>query len=292
MPAQPAVAVVTDSTSDLPGGLADRHRITVVPLQVAIGGRSLAEGVEVGSAQVAQALSAMQPVTTSRPSPSTFAETFRRLAADGAGAIVSIHLSSELSGTVEAARVAAREVLADGVPVTVVDSRSLGLGLGFAALAVARAADAGAGPEQAAQAGMRCAYASNAWLYVDTLEYLRRGGRVSPAAAMVGSALAVKPILHLVDGRLEVLERVRTASRALARMEELVVEGAGEGLVDVGVQHLDSAQRAEQLADRLRQRLPHLGELFVSEVGAVLGAHVGPGMVGVVIAPGARSVRQ
>jgi len=124
-------------------------------------------------------------------------------------------------------------------------------------------------------------------LYVDTLEYLRRGGRVSPAVAMLGSALAVKPILHLVDGRLEVLERVRTASRALARLEELVVEGAGDRPVDVGVQHLASAERAEQLADRLRVRLPRLGELFVSEVGAVVGAHVGPGMIGVVVAPAA-----
>jgi len=287
MPAEPAVAVVTDSTCDLPPGLAERHRITVVPLQVAIGGRSLAEGTEDVGAQVAQALSAMQPVTTSRPSPLAFAETFRRLAADGAASIVSIHLSSELSGTVDAARTAAREVAADGIQVQVVDSRSLGLGLGFAALAVARAVDAGADAGRAAEAGIRCAYASSAWLYVDTLEYLRRGGRVSPAVAMLGSALAVKPLLHLADGRLEVLERVRTASRALARLEEVVVEGAADRPVDVGVQHLASAERAEQLADRLKARLPTLGELFVSEVGAVVGAHVGPGMIGVVIAPAA-----
>jgi DegV family protein with EDD domain len=281
MPGQLAVAVVTDSTSDLPEGLAERHRITVVPLQVATC------RVEVGSAEVAQALSAMQPVTTSRPSPVTFAETFRRLAGAGAGAIVSIHLSGELSGTVDAARVAAREVAADGVPVEVVDSRSLGLGLGFAALAVARAVAAGKGAQGSAEAGARCAYASSAWLYVDTLEYLRRGGRISPAAAMLGSALAVKPILHLVDGRLEVLERVRTASKALARLEELVVEGAGDRSVDVGVQHLAAADRAGALAERLRERVPRLGRLYVSEVGAVVGAHVGPGMIGVVIAPGA-----
>lgn len=274
--------MVTDSTAYLSDELVTENALVVVPLQVVMDGRSLTEGVEVSSREVAEALLARRPVTTSRPSPTTLAETYR---ATGARQVVSVHLSGDLSGTVAAATVAAREVAADGIQVTVVDSRSLGLGLGFAALEAARRARAGAPADEVARAAARRAHASSLVLYVDTLEYLRRGGRISATAATLGSALAVKPLLHLADGRIEPLERVRTASRALARLEELVVAEAGERVVDVGVQHLAAADRAEDLAERLRSRLPGLRSLYVGEVGAVVGAHVGPGMLGVVLAP-------
>jgi DegV family protein with EDD domain len=169
--------------------------------------------------------------------------------------------------------------------VEVVDSRSLALGLGFATLAAARAARRGEPAADVARAALRCAYASSTWVYVDSLEYLRRGGRVTLAAATLGTALSVKPLLHLVDGRLELAERVRTSSRALARLEEIVVAEVGDKPVDVGVQHLAAADRAHGLAERLRARLPGIRELSTGEVGAVLGAHVGPGMVGVAVAP-------
>lgn len=285
------VAVVTDSTAYLPAELVAGNDLVVVPLQVVIGGRSLAEGVDVTSSQVAAALTDLQPVTTSRPSPATFASVYRSLAtsteesAPGTARVVSVHLSGDLSGTVTAAQVAAREVAADGITVEVVDSRSLGLGLGFAALAASRAAANGAELPDVARAAASCAYDSALWLYVDTLEFLRRGGRIGAAAAMLGSALAVKPLLHLVDGRIEPLERVRTSTRALARLEDLVVAEAGERAVDIGVQHLAAPERAEELASRLRERVPGVRELLVGEVGAVVGAHVGPGMLGVVVAP-------
>ena len=131
----------------------------------------------------------------------------------------------------------------------------------------------------------RRALATGVWLYVDTLEYLRRGGRIGPAAAWLGSALAVKPLLHLADGRIEPVERVRTTSRALARLEEIVVAEAGDGSVDVAVQHLGAPDRADELAHRLQDRLPGIRQMIVDEVGAVVGAHVGPGMLGVVVAP-------
>ena len=276
------VAVVTDSTAYLPPDMVERHRLTVVPLQVVVGGRSLAEGVEVGSDEVARALREWRPVTTSRPSPQTFAEAYLALEVPE---IVSVHLSSDLSGTVDAARVAAKQVAAQGVHVAVVDSRSLGMGLGFTARAAAIAAGAGAGADEAARAARRFATEVGIWLYVDTLEYLRRGGRIGAAAAMLGSALAVKPLLNLVDGRLEPLERVRTSSRALARLEELAVREAASRDVAVAVQHLAAADRAREVADRLRARLPRAREVHVGEVGAVVGAHVGPGMLGVVVAP-------
>jgi DegV family protein with EDD domain len=279
------VAVVTDSTAYLPPSLVAQAPLSVVPLQVVVGGRSLAEGVEVTSTEIAQALRDGQQVTTSRPSPQTFADLYRELAAGGATGIVSVHLSGDLSGTADAARTAAREVGADGVTVTVVDSRLLAMGLGFAALTAARAAAEGADGPEVARRATRQALSTGVWLYVDTLEYLRRGGRIGPAAAWLGSALAVKPLLHLVDGRLEPLERVRTTSRALARLEEITVAEAGSGAVDVAVQHLAAADRAVDLAERLRERIPGVQRLVVDEVGAVVGAHVGPGMLGVVVAP-------
>ena len=276
------MAVVTDSTAYLPADVVERHALTVVPLQVVVGGKSLAEGVEVSSDEVALALREWRPVTTSRPSPQTFAETYRSL---GTNEVVSVHLSADLSGTADAARIAARQVAGEGIAVTVVDSRSLGMGLGFVAVAAARTALDGAGVDAVARVARRLAPEVAIWLYVDTLEYLRRGGRIGAAAAVVGSALSVKPLLYLVDGRLEPLERVRTTGRALARLEELAVREAGDREVDVAVQHLAAPERAGEVADRLAARLPKARSMYVGEVGAVVGAHVGPGMLGVVVAP-------
>ena len=283
MPAR--VAVVTDSTAYLPPALAARAGVTVVPLQVVVAGRSLAEGVEVTSEEIAHELREWRPVTTSRPSPLLFVETYRSLLDAGASGIVSVHLSGDLSGTVDAARTAARALGPEGARVRVVDSRLLAMGLGFAALAAARAAEAGVDVDEIARRTARQALATGVWLYVDTLEYLRRGGRIGHASAWVGSALAVKPLLHLVDGRVEPLERVRTTSRAIARLEEITVSEAGTAPVDVAVQHLAAGERAADLAERLRARIPGLRELVVDEVGAVVGAHAGPGMLGVVVAP-------
>jgi DegV family protein with EDD domain len=279
------VAVVTDSTAYLPAEMAEQSQIAVVPLQVIVGGCSLTEGVEVTSAQIADALRDGQLVTTSRPSPQEFVMTYRRLAAEGAAGIVSVHLSADLSGTIDAARIAASEVAADGIGVDVVDSRLLGMGLGYAALAAARAAQGGQPAAAVVEVALRQALATGVWLYVDTLEYLRRGGRIGAAAAWLGSALAVKPLLYLADGRIEPLERVRTTSRALARLEEIAVTEAGERPVDLALQHLAAPERAQELAERLRERVPGVRRMVVDEVGAVVGAHVGPGMLGVVVAP-------
>src|SRR5918912_530932 len=154
------VAVVTDSTAYLPSEFVERYALTVVPLQVVVGGRSLAEGVEVTSDEVARALREWRPVTTSRPTPQTFADTYRSL---GVPEVVSVHLSGDLSGTVDAARVAARQVADDGVRVVVVDSRSLGMGLGLAAQAAAEAAHAGADADAAADAAKRLAMEIAIW---------------------------------------------------------------------------------------------------------------------------------
>ena len=275
------VVVVTDSTAYLPDGLADELSVRVVPLQVVLGGRSGAEGSEVTPDQVASALSAWVPVSTSRPTPAEFAAVYRDALAGGASGVVSLHLSRELSGTWDSARLAAAEVGADAV--RVVDSRSAAMGLGFAVLAAAEAAAAGAGPEEVYAAAVGTAERTTTLFYVDTLEHLRRGGRIGAAQALLGTALSVKPILHVREGRIVPLEKVRTVSKGVARLEALAVAAAGDGPADVAVHHLAAAERASLLAERLRARLPRVRKFYASEVGAVVGAHVGPGVLGVVV---------
>jgi len=273
------VGVVTDSTAYLPDGLADKYEVGVVPLHVVLGMRSGSEGIDVSPADVAAALSERRvQVSTSRPTPGELAAAYR---AAGLPCIVSIHLSAGLSGTVDAARLAADEVAGEGIEVRVVDSGTIAMGLGFAVIAAAEAATGGASADEV-EAAARSADTSTLF-YVDTLEHLRRGGRIGAAAALVGTALAVKPLLHVAGGEIAPLEKVRTASKALARLEQLAVDQAGEGPVDLGVHHLAAAEKAQALADRLRPRVPGLQSLYVSEVGAVVGAHVGPGLLGVVV---------
>lgn len=277
-----SVAVVTDSTAYLPPGMAEQYGVAEVPLHVVLGTRTGTENLEVSPADVASALSERRvQVSTSRPTPAEFAAVYRSL---GASCVVSVHLSAELSGTYDAAVLAAAELEADGVEVRVVDSRHLAMGLGFSVLAAAQVAQEGGDADAVAKAAVDTAAATDMLFYVDTLEHLRRGGRIGAAAALVGTALAVKPLLHVLDGRIAPLEKVRTASKALARLEDLAVERAGDGEVDIAVQHLAAGDKAAELAERLRARLPRLRALHVSEVGAVVGAHVGPGLLGVVVA--------
>lgn len=276
------VAVVTDSTAYLPSGLAAEHGITVVPLGAVVDGVPGEDGEAIAARDVAEALRQWAPVTTSRPTPERFAAVYAQLAAVGASAIVSVHLSGAMSGTVESARLAAAEA---GIPVEIVDSRLIGMGLGFAALAAAEAAASGATAAEAAARATDRATRTRSLFCVDDLEHLRRGGRIGAAQTLVGSALAIKPVLGIVDGRVEPLEKVRTYARAIARMEDLAAEHAGDAPVDIAVQHLDNSDRAEDLAARLRTRLPGVRHAYVSEVGAVIAAHVGPGMLGVAIAP-------
>jgi DegV family protein with EDD domain len=157
------------------------------------------------------------------------------------------------------------------------------MALGFAVMTAAETAADGAGLDEVVDAAMRRVRATRSLFYVDTLEHLRRGGRIGAAASLLGSALMMKPLLLITDGRIAPLEKVRTASRALARLEELAVDLAGNRDVDMAVQHLAAATRAAALAAHLRERVPHLHDLHVGEVGPVVGAHVGPGTVGVVV---------
>jgi DegV family protein with EDD domain len=272
------VAVVTDSTACLPSGCPE---VEVVPLRVHLGTRTAVDGVDVTPAAVVSALRSRIPVSTSRPSPAEFATAYRSLLDAGADHIVSIHLAAALSGTWEAAVLAAQD-FGHGV-VRVVDSRGTAAGLGFAVRAAAAAAADGNTVAEVQQAATEVVDRTRTLFYVDTLEYLRRGGRIGTAAALFATSLSVKPLLQMVEGQIVALEKVRTPTRALARLVALTVEAAGEGPVEIAVHHLASVERAEAVATQLRAAVPAVVSLQVSEIGPVLGAHLGPGTIGTIL---------
>jgi DegV family protein with EDD domain len=275
------VAVVTDSTAYLPDGLADSLGVRVVPLRVSFGARTATDGVDVSPAEITDALRKRITVTTSRPTPAEFAAVFRSCLAAGATHVVSVHLAAALSGTWESATLAAQDF--DHGVVRVVDSRSTASALGFAVAAAAERARAGASAAEVQGAATDTVDRTRTYFYVDTIEYLRRGGRVGTAAALLATSLSVKPLLQMVEGHIVPLEKVRTSAKAIARLVQLTVDAAGPGPVDVGVHHLAAEVRAEQVAGQLRGALPRLGELHVAELGPVIGAHLGPGAIGTVV---------
>ena len=276
------VALVTDSTACLPAGAGERLGIARVPLRVTLGHRTAVDdGVDVTPDDVTRALREKFPVSTSRPTPAEFAATYRRLLDEGAEHIVSVHLSAALSGTWESATLAAQD-FPHGV-VRVVDSRSTAMGLGFAVLAAAERAAGGGSAAEVQGAATEVVDHTRTLFYVDTLEYLRRGGRIGAGAALLATSLKVKPLLQMVEGQIVALEKVRTSARAMSRLAELTVAAAGGGPVDLAVHHLAAPDRAEALAAQLRGALPQLGECHVAELGAVIGAHLGPGVLGTVL---------
>lgn len=280
------IAVVTDSTASLTDDERAAAGVVVVPLHVVVDDADHLEGPGgLSPEELAPALRADAQVATARPAPAAFARAYREAAEGGAEAIVSVHLSAGLSSTLGSAQAAAGE---SPVPVQVIDSGTIGVTLG--AVALGAAADAAVGRELGEvveRVDRRCA-ASSVRLYVDTLDHLRRGGRIGGARALLGSALAIKPILELRDGQVEPLERVRTRGKALARLVELT-ESACAALPDwadgaeVAVQHVDAPERAAEVAAQLAGRVP--GEVRVLELSAVVGAHLGPGAIGVGVCP-------
>jgi DegV family protein with EDD domain len=275
------VAVVTDSTAYLPPGVADDFGIRIVALRVSLGSQVRTDGVDVTPEDVAAALREKVVITTSRPAPAEFAAVYRECLDAGATHVVSVHLASPLSGTWESAALAAQD-FEHGV-VRVVDSRSTAAALGFAVMAAAEHARAGEAAALVQGAATDVVDHTRTLFYVDTIEYLRRGGRVGTAAALLATSLSVKPILQMVEGRIVALEKVRTSSKALARLVQLTADSAGDGPVDLAVHHLAARDRAQQVAAQLRAVVPSIGELYVAELGPVIGAHLGPGVVGTVV---------
>ncbi|NLG56616.1 MAG: DegV family protein [Rhodococcus sp.] len=270
------IAVVTDSSACLTAEDCGRWGIEVAPLHVLHDGQDYRVGVD-------EMPDDLTGATTAGASPAELRAIYRRvLERDDVDGIVAVHISQQLSGTWVAARNAAKDF--DGA-VCVIDSESVAMGLGFAAIAAADAAARGEDIDAVEAAAVDAAERSSCLFMVDSLEHLRRGGRVGAAAALLGTALSIKPVLHVRDGKLVVRDKQRTGTKARAKLVDAAVDAAGEAKVDVAVHHFAAAERAETLAERLRERISNLGEISVKEADTVLGVHVGPGALGVVVRP-------
>ena len=270
------IAIVTDSTADLPAPLTTARSVTVVPLTLNFDGKSLLDGVDITPAEFYRRLpNAANHPTTSQPSPGRFAEAYAALLADHE-AIVSIHISEKLSGTYASARQAADMI--DPARIRVVDSELVSMSLGLVTLVAAAMAASGADVEAIEAKVLEMRSQVQTYFSVATLEFLRRGGRIGRASALLGSVLQVKPVLCIRDGLVTPLERVRTFERALNRVVELTREvDRGHG-VCVIVGHADSEADAERIGRELE---PLAETLMIQPLGPVVGTHAGPGVVGV-----------
>jgi DegV family protein with EDD domain len=275
------VAIVTDSTACIPADLAARWGIRVVQQQLLIG-EVLDDEARVSGEAIVRAMRGRTPVTTAPPDPGAFFWAYQDAAADGAAAVVSVHVSSRMSQTCELAREAAGMT---GIPVHVLDSGTLGMSLGFAVLAAARVARSrGALGQVLAIAGVRIAR-STELLHVESLEYLRRGGRIGAARHLLGSTFAVKPMLTVRQGEVAPLDRTVGADRALRKMVDRAVTLAGGRAVDLAVEHIGTDDRVPGVVAALRGRIANVKALMPVPVTSIITAHVGPGAMGITISP-------
>lgn len=281
----PGVRIVTDSTCDLPSEVCAELGIVVVPLSLHFGETVYRDGVDLSPKQFYEKLARSAELPkTSQPSPHLFEEAYRRLAADGS-AVVSIHLSSRLSGTVRSAALA-RDAVGGQCRVEVIDSHTASLGLGMIATAAAELAQAGADQAEVVSCVRRLASNVHIWLYVDTLEYLRRGGRIGRASAFLGTLLNIRPVLKIEDGEVHPVEKVRTRSKAIDALVEFVELFPRIDRLVVG--HNDSPDDIDLLLHRLEPFYPR-DRIAVRHYGQVIGTHVGPGAIGVVVGEGTSS---
>lgn len=272
------IRIVTDSTSDLPKAIAAGHGITVVPAYINIAGRSYVDGVDLTRKEFYERLPEYEtPPTTSAPSLGTFVEAYERLAARGAEEILSIHVSATLSGMLNVAHAAAQAT--EAVRVTVFDSRQLSLGTGLLVLAAAKTASVGRSMAEIVDMLREMVLRVYSFAALDTLEYLRRGGRLTRIQSGVGTLLRVKPLLKMYNGELT-MEKVRTRKRAIERMVSLVHDVGP--LEQFALLHAHALDRVAALQQAVRELLPEGVDPFCEEVTSVIGAHVGPGSVGLV----------
>ncbi len=273
-------AIVTDSTSYIPSEVVQKHGITVAPQVLIWDNQTYRDGIEIQPTEFYSRLKTAKVMpSTSQVSPATMQEIFQGLVDKGMP-VLGIFISSKLSGTLQSAIQAKDMMGSAGEKVTLVDSQSTAMGLGFQAIAAARAAEAGASIEETAALASSAHERTGVFFAVDTLEFLHRGGRIGGAQRFIGSALNLKPILAVKDGKVEGIERIRTKSKAHERVLELVAEQVkGKSNIRLATLHANSADDAKNLLDRAVAELSPVETLF-TEVSPVVGTHAGPGTVG------------
>lgn len=276
------VRIVTDSTADLPADIVKRYGITVVPLKVFIGREVFLDGVEITPDEFFRRQTAGEMSTTSQPSPAEFVDYYRPYI-DAGDEIISIHISSLMSGTVQSATLARTMLEYPGL--VVVDSGVVSIALGIMVLNVARAAEAGKGRDELLAMIDRMRSRMRVYFMVDTLEYLQRGGRIGRAQAFLGTLLNVKPILTLQDGLVHPLEKVRGRSKACGRLIALMRETYGAGSrLQCWITHGVFPEGLEMVRQGLIESFD-CTEILTGRLGPVVGTHGGPGLVGVVCLP-------
>jgi DegV family protein with EDD domain len=276
-----SVRIVTDSTADIPSSLAEELNITVVPLTVFFGDEAYLDGIELDNAKFYQKLQSSKALPrTSQPSPAAFQEAYMRLIEDGADGILSIHLSSKLSGTYQSAHTASDSLAEETkkIPIEVIDSLSISAGMSYAIINAASEARQGLSLEEIKTRALDCLARTRILAVLDTLEYVKRGGRIGSARALLGNMLSVKPIISLRDGEVVPIEQPRTRSRAFARVAQLVNE---QGKLE----QISIAESNEEVGLQLAEALKTVsqGEIIRYKLGGVLGAHTGPGTVAVIV---------
>lgn len=280
-------AVVTDSAAALPvdwvRAFTADGRLTVVPMPVMVGTDIYGEGEDDLTETIAVALACGTPVKTSRPSPGQFEQAYLAAQRRGFDAVVSVHISGELSGTADAARLAAGRV---GIPVEVLDSWTVGMAQGMGVQSAVAAAAKGAGAADVRSFAEEQLARTKVYFYVPSLEQLRHGGRIGAAASLWGTMFSIKPILAVEDGKIVPLEKVRSAAKAVARLEEIVAADLAArpvGQARIAVHHFGNQAEAERLADRLAAVLPDCPAAQTSALPAVLAAHAGLGVLAVIV---------
>lgn len=271
-----AVIVVTDSSARLPAELADAHGIRVVPLHILVDEDDLSDGVDDVPEDIHERAASTAGATLTELS----AAYTRALEESGGDGVLAVHLSAALSSTFGAAQQAAQQF---GGSVRVLDSRSTAMGTGFVALAAAKAAADGASLDEVGVAAEAAVRGCHGFIVVHRLDNLRRSGRIGGAAAWLGTALSLKPLLRIEDGKLVLAQRVRTASKAVMAMQDKVCELVGDAPAALAVHHVADPAAAEELASALSSRLPNCGAPIVTDLGPVLALHVGAGALAVVV---------
>jgi DegV family protein with EDD domain len=277
--------IVTDSTADIPKELASELDIHVVPLKVHIEDTTYLDGVTLTTGQFYEKLEKADKLPrTSQPSPVDFVETYESLVKEGEEAqVISIHLSSALSGTYQTANLA-KDMVQDKIKVHVIDSRTASYALGAIVVAVARAIRKGEGLQYCLDLAQRLIANHKEWFVMDTLMYLQKGGRIGKASAVVGSLLNVKPILTFDEtGEVAAVEKVRGKKKAVGRILDLAKEYAADTPVMAAVVHATSLEEAEALKVRVAEELNVTEEIIVTELGPVIGTYGGPGLLAVML---------
>jgi DegV family protein with EDD domain len=274
------IAIITDSTSYIPQDLTKKHNITVAPQILIWGEETLLDGIDIKPQEFYTRIKTAKVLpTTSQVSPSTLQGIFTELVDKGYD-VLGIFISSKLSGTMQSAAQAKEMMGSAGEKVTAIDSESTAMALGFQVLAVARAAEAGANLKDCIALAQNAHKHTGIFFAVDTLEFLHRGGRIGGAQRFIGSALGLKPILALKDGRVEGVERIRTKSKAHDRILELVVEQVkGKSNIRVATLHANAPEDAKMLLAKVNEQTNPIESIF-TEVSPVVGNHAGPGTVG------------